>query len=545
MADKIEYDIIINGKKSKASIEGIEQAQNKLGNTVKSSTSIMNSSWLAVGATAATVGYAFKKMSDSIIDSGFDFNKQIEQSTAGIAALALVMQDKSLPVTERMTNANKEAAVVMEKLQEINAKTPHTLDQTNQIYKAMYVSMKNVGASSQEIIDITQKLSVASGAAGIEFSSLLAGVDGLATGTVLANSDLGRFLGSLGLTNEALRGTNDVVRLLNESLDDFKQIDTITTSVSNLNNAWGQLTAGLTKDIFKGIKEGMNQFSNGLNTLDQESLKNLRHSINGFSIAAITSLSGVAKAVAFIADGFESLGARIAGAAYRIENGLILNEAESKALEKMYQKTKDNIQAREEFIKTLDSAAKATINAINQQEKDTDSKIKNTDATKKQSEADAILAARSREKQTEENKALQAEMKAIYAAELLALGYNELGEEIEKTNKSTEKSSSVLEDASKKAIEYGQNILGVADALNSVTDNMGIGTNQVTGFQTIQTPREAWWDSLNPLPKSSVVGDFNMNTGETQQLTDLMYELAKTSKQSLNTQRQTNVILGG
>jgi len=242
---KLKINIEVTGeskvKNLDKSIKNLEHNSNSLDKQNKKTSSSIAG---IATATALAVGslYLLQKSMTAVIRSGFEYSKQMEESEAGLNALSLAIQDKGIPLTERMTTATREATVVMAELQKINAKTPHTLDQTNQIYKAMYVSMKNVGASSQDIVDITQKLSVAAGAAGIEFNSLLAGVDGLASGTVLANSDLGRFLGSLGLTNAELKSSNDVVRLLNETLEDFKAIDTITTATSNLTNEWGALS---------------------------------------------------------------------------------------------------------------------------------------------------------------------------------------------------------------------------------------------------------------------------------------------------------------
>ena len=131
----------------------------------------------------------------------------------------------------------------------------------------MYVSMKNAGASTEDMIELTRSLSIASGAAGIEFNSLLAGVDGLASGTVLANSDLGRFLSSLGLTNKTLKESDDVVKLVSNSLKDFKASDTMAVALSNLDNAWSQVTGKMTEDAFDGAKDSINTLSDLINSM--------------------------------------------------------------------------------------------------------------------------------------------------------------------------------------------------------------------------------------------------------------------------------------
>jgi len=436
--------------------------------------------FVGVVASIYAVAKAFQALYDitsKIVADGFAWNKQIEESKAGLNALALVMQDKALPLTERMIGANKEAIVTLKELQKINALTPHTLDQTNKIYKAMYVSMKNVGASSQEIINLTQKLSVAAGAAGIEFNSLLAGVDGLATGTVLANSDLGRFLGSLGLTNQALKESDDVVKLLNESMKDFRQLDTITTATSNLANAWGELAGELTQDIFKGSKDGLNDISTLLKSMNDEDIKNIRESFNGMAIAMLSALTSMAQGVVFLADGFESLGARIAEAAFRIENGLFLNDAETAALERMIQKTKDNIAGRAAFIATLKKSEQALITSI----------IVSQNASKaniSQADTQEILNARIEKEVELIGQATEVELEKIYADELAAIGLDKFGNELAKVNTALGESVGYYDDASQSIDDYSN---AVDRANNSV---LGASSSIITSSTYRASPQD-------------------------------------------------------
>ena len=157
----------------------------------------------------------------------------------------------------------------MKELEKINAQTPHTLNQTNQIYKTMYASMKNLGVSSKELVAITKQVSIASGAAGIQFQQVLSGVDGLATGTVLANSELGRFFNSIGLTNKALKETSDIVSLVNEKLGDFQTADTMEVAVSNLTNAWNTFAGAVTSDLFSNAKLAINEMADALNSVNE------------------------------------------------------------------------------------------------------------------------------------------------------------------------------------------------------------------------------------------------------------------------------------
>lgn len=174
----------------------------KLGGSLKSaSTQTELFTKRLVGLAAGVVGiYTLQEAFKSTLSTGMAFNKNMEDTIAGLSALTVATSSNTsalgnnLSITEKYALANIEATTTAKELAKINAETPHTLNQTNQIYKAMFVSMKNAGASTEEMINLTKKISIAAGSAGIEFNALLSGVDGLATGTVESASEMGRFL---------------------------------------------------------------------------------------------------------------------------------------------------------------------------------------------------------------------------------------------------------------------------------------------------------------------------------------------------------------
>lgn len=251
-------------------IKRLKQSTDELETSTKKATVAnkgFNTSMVAATAGALALGAATQKL----VKIGFDYNRQIENATNGITALTVATssnvsaQGKALTIQEKYTLATKEAVKTMKELEAINASTPHTLSQTNEIYKAMYVSMKNAGATSKDMVQLTKQISIAAGAAGIQFQSLLAGVDGLATGTVLANSDLGRFLGSLGLTNKVLKESDNVTELLIKRLSGFKAIPTYDIAFSNLKNSIDRALGESTQGIFKDTIVLFNDLSKTIN----------------------------------------------------------------------------------------------------------------------------------------------------------------------------------------------------------------------------------------------------------------------------------------
>lgn len=189
----------------------------------------------------------------------------------------ITKQGELLNVTQKQNLANMEATKTIKQLVEINKQTPHSLKETIAIYNTLQTGFKKVGASVSDMVQITKSLSIAAKAGNIQMNSLLAGVDGLATGTVLANSDLGRFLSSIGLTNEKIKSSTNVVKLFTDELGKFQAIDSFDTRLSNLQNTFNQLQAEVGKPIFDYLGDGIKRVDEYLKKIDFKSLNKDMH----------------------------------------------------------------------------------------------------------------------------------------------------------------------------------------------------------------------------------------------------------------------------
>ena len=265
--NQVKLEIVVDTQKEKVELfnNGIKTLDGSFTKASKSAQALGDvSTKVAKGmAVYNVVASTLEKIASyfgKAVESGYAFNSSMENAMAGLNALTVATSSnitttgRMIDITEKYRLANESNVAVLERLKDINAETPHTMEQTMQIYKAMYPYMVKVGASTKDMVELTKNISIAAGAAGVEFNQLLAGVDGLATGTVLANSDLGRFLSSLGITNKKLKESDDVVKLLKDNFSSFKAADTMTVTLSNLQNAWDQLAGELTKDIFDATK---------------------------------------------------------------------------------------------------------------------------------------------------------------------------------------------------------------------------------------------------------------------------------------------------
>ena len=205
--------------------------------------------------------------------TGFETNRTMQNLANSLTTLRAVSASNTdsmgnqLTIQQKYNMAQQEATQTLQELIKINAQTPHSLNETGKIYDAMYMGMKKVGASSEDMIEITKKISIAAGNR-MNFDALLSAMDGLSTGTVETASDMGRFLKSIGLSNEAIKNSSNVVQLFKDKLSGFQAIDSFDTRISNLNNSFATLSGTLTKPFFDSFSKSMIPATELLNNLN-------------------------------------------------------------------------------------------------------------------------------------------------------------------------------------------------------------------------------------------------------------------------------------
>lgn len=209
----------------------------------------------------------------AIARTGFETNRTMQNLTNSLTTLRAVSASNvdsmgnQLTIQQKYNMAQVEGKEALQELIKINGQTPHSLNETAKIYDAMYLGMKKVGASSEDMIDITKKISIAAGNR-MNFDALLSAMDGLSTGTVETASDMGRFLKSIGLSNEAIKSSSNVIQLFKDKLSGFQAIDSFDTRISNLNNSFATLSGTLTKPFFDSFSKSMIPATELLNNLN-------------------------------------------------------------------------------------------------------------------------------------------------------------------------------------------------------------------------------------------------------------------------------------
>lgn len=280
---KLSLEIEVKDKAS-SEFKKLESLLDKYGIKLKEVTNQQNQSQQSMAgllkeATAMAAGYfAINKAIRATVGRGFAFNKLMEEQTNGIRALIVATTDytdangNALNIAERYALAQREATDVVKQLQEINKVTPQTIGQTAQIYKALFTSSKAAGASQEDMLEITKLISIAAGSAGIEFNQLVASVDGLANGTFLANSEMGRFLKSIGLAPDELKklaAEGKSIDAIKERLQDFDfTTGSMAESTSNLANAWDTFVGNLSSDAYEFAKEGLNGIASAITAIN-------------------------------------------------------------------------------------------------------------------------------------------------------------------------------------------------------------------------------------------------------------------------------------
>ena len=265
-----QLGIKVDSTSIKQATNELSKLTNQSGKTEQSTTKLSGAfSKANIGIAAVGAGLAY------LTKQGISYNATIEKLTNGLTTLnALTSSNvdnfgKQLSIQDKYNIATRESVETIAQLNKINLETPHTLNETVQIYKSMYSSMKNVGVTSEQMIDLTKKLSIAAGSSGIEFQQLLAGIDGLATGTVETGSELGRFLKSMGLGNEVLKQSTNIYETLNNKFKDVQGIIGYEEEISNLENSFDQLTGALVAPFFDDIKRGIHGLSSMFTDLTQ------------------------------------------------------------------------------------------------------------------------------------------------------------------------------------------------------------------------------------------------------------------------------------
>ncbi|MCI7362196.1 MAG: hypothetical protein MSH30_02550 [Campylobacter sp.] len=162
------------------------------------------------------------------------------------------------------------ASEALDRLKSIATATGNQISSTTDAFTMFYATANDQGGTS-EALDAFNAIALAAQVAGKDMASLVPMFDSLATGTVLAGSEMGSFMKIVGLTNEELKLANQngtLFATLQERLAQFSSVaklsaGTYEMELNKLKYTLTSLGSEASKPVFDSLKNsiaGLNKF---------------------------------------------------------------------------------------------------------------------------------------------------------------------------------------------------------------------------------------------------------------------------------------------
>jgi len=225
---------------------------------------------LAVGGVAALTA-AFKSFAASGIEANRSFENLKIQLTGLIAANSsnVSMMGKTLDAHAKWNMGMRESEGILKRLNETNAKTKFTLEEITGAFNMFYATSAGQG-SREKAVQAMDSIALAAQAVGKNLGDLTPMMDSLATGTVIAASEMGSFMKIVGLTNEELKKASSEGKVYDhiiEKLAKYKELSAeaakgYEVALGSLKNELTKLSRELTKPMFDTLTASIAAFSN-------------------------------------------------------------------------------------------------------------------------------------------------------------------------------------------------------------------------------------------------------------------------------------------
>lgn len=271
----VNITISINGDTH--NLRAAREDVNALGRSLNNTDTIANalrSSFGKIAASVASIGalaVGVKELAASGIEANRSFENLKIQLTGLIAANSsnVSMMGKTLDAHTKWNMSMKESEGILKKLNETNAKTKFTLEEITGAFNMFYATSAGQG-SRAKAVQAMDSIALAAQAVGKNLSDLTPMMDSLATGTVVAASEMGSFMKIVGLTNEELKKASSegkVYDVIIEKLAKYKELSAeaakgYEVALGSLKNELTELTRELTKPMFDVLTSGIASFSN-------------------------------------------------------------------------------------------------------------------------------------------------------------------------------------------------------------------------------------------------------------------------------------------
>ena len=271
----VNITISINGDTH--NLRAAREDVNALGRSLNNTDTIANalrSSFGKIAASVASIGalaVGVKELAASGIEANRSFENLKIQLTGLIAAnySNVSMMGKTLDAHTKWNMSMKESEGILKKLNETNAKTKFTLEEITGAFNMFYATSAGQG-SRNKAVQAMDSIALAAQAVGKNLGDLTPMMDSLATGTVVAASEMGSFMKIVGLTNEELKKASSEGKVYDhiiEKLAKYKELSAeaakgYEVALGSLKNELTELTRELTKPMFDVLTSGIASFSN-------------------------------------------------------------------------------------------------------------------------------------------------------------------------------------------------------------------------------------------------------------------------------------------
>ncbi|MDL0088164.1 hypothetical protein [Campylobacter gastrosuis] len=299
---------------------------NELGKSLSNTDTIANALNSSFGKIALSLGVftgAAIKIKD-IAKSGIEANRVFEnlkiQLTGLIAANSsnISTLGNAINTQQKWRMGLKESEKILKELNTTNQRTKFSLSEIAESFNMFYATSANQGDKDKAVVAM-DSIALAAQAVGKDLKALTPMMDSLATGTVVAASEMGSFMKIVGLTNEELKKANESGKLydyLIEKLANFKELSgeaakSYDVALGGLKNELSDILKELSKPLFDRITSSLSDFTNFIKENREWLTKYFRHITDGIEVLAKLALAfGAVKLSAFALSG---MGVVIAG----------------------------------------------------------------------------------------------------------------------------------------------------------------------------------------------------------------------------------------
>ena len=210
------------------------------------------------------------------ITAGISANAVLESLQTKLTGL-ISANSANVTSTGQIINAQQKwqlssevASEALERLKSIATATGNQISSTTDAFTMFYATANDQGSATQAM-DAFNAIALAAQVAGKDIASLVPMFDSLATGTVLAGSEMGSFMKIVGLTNEELKLANQngtLFATLQERLAEFGSVaklsaGTYEMELNKLKSTLTSLGSEASKPVFDSLKNsiaGLNKF---------------------------------------------------------------------------------------------------------------------------------------------------------------------------------------------------------------------------------------------------------------------------------------------